>query len=555
MRKITYILTISFVLNLLVYPVAVLAKEQKEPISSSQRKIDKKATDILQKKVEEFPLEPEEKGVPLPEPDVENEGYSTVPTKKEPPSIEKSQAEENKQSSTEESTRPTPAPKTQDNSEIAPRQEKLPKTQYEDLMWGGVWIRFFEELGLLLVHGGTTFANPGPLLSEVKAKKVKRIEMKYTITITGSADEMFANFTNLEEIVGLEHLDTRHVTSMKKMFWMCSTLPSLDVSNFITSSVTDMSNMFEGCLVLTSLDVSNFITSSVTDMNNMFAFCYKLDGLDVSNFNTSNVTNMEGMFYNCNSLANLDVSNFNTSNVTNMEGMFYKCNRLANLDVSNFNTSSATTMYLMFYECSSLANLDVSNFNTSNVTNMGAMFAACEGLTSLDLSNFNTSNVTNMEIMFAACEGLTSLDLSNFNTSNVTYMQAMFGMCEGLTSLDLSNFNMSNVSDMRKLFDKCNGLSSLRLGRQFKMNQTVALPDISATEEYTGKWQNIGTGTRENPNGAHIWTSEELMANYSGTTDADTYVWQPVAKVTTDSTVFLGEQRNKVLDYIVKVGD
>ena len=60
----------------------------------------------------------------------------------------------------------------------------------------------------------------------------------------------------------------------------------------------------------------------------MFSECSSLISLDLSNFNTQNVTNMSCMFSYCNSLTNLALSNFNTQNVTNMSDMFYGCNSL-----------------------------------------------------------------------------------------------------------------------------------------------------------------------------------------------------------------------------------
>ena len=50
---------------------------------------------------------------------------------------------------------------------------------------------------------------------------------------------------------------------MGGMFSECSSLISLNLSNFITSSVTEMDYMFDGCTSLTFLDLSNFDTSSI----------------------------------------------------------------------------------------------------------------------------------------------------------------------------------------------------------------------------------------------------------------------------------------------------
>ena len=60
----------------------------------------------------------------------------------------------------------------------------------------------------------------------------------------------------------------------------------------------------------------------LNNTNFMFYYCSSLTSLNLSNFNINNVNNMSGMFYNCTSLTSLNLSNFNTNNVKNMSGMF-----------------------------------------------------------------------------------------------------------------------------------------------------------------------------------------------------------------------------------------
>ncbi len=232
---------------------------------------------------------------------------------------------------------------------------------------------------------------------------------KYTLYIQGdtgvkansNSSNLFSGFTNLLEIENLNYLDTSNVTNMIRMFYNCSSLTSLDVSNFDTSNLTDLRSMFYGCSSLTSLDLSNFDTSKVTDMSSIFYECGSLIMLDLSNFNTSNAIDMRDMFNRCNSLTILNVSNFDTSKVTDMRWMFFGCKSLTNLDVSSFDTINVKFMSSMFNGCSSLKILDVSNFDTNNVTNMDGMFYGCRNLISLDISSFNTINVTRNDNMFA----------------------------------------------------------------------------------------------------------------------------------------------------------
>ena len=190
----------------------------------------------------------------------------------------------------------------------------------------------------------------------------------------------FKNFTFLNQIEGIENLNTENVTSMAYMFSSCNKLAELDVTHFNTANVKNMEYMFECCKGLSSLDVTNFNTANVTNMLAMFGRT-SLTSLDVTHFNTANVKDMTSMFYACKGLTSLDVTNFNTANVTSMRDMFCKCDKLTSLDVTNFNTAKVTDMDNMFFGCKMLKEIYVSDkFVTDAVTNSYQMFAYCESL-------------------------------------------------------------------------------------------------------------------------------------------------------------------------------
>ena len=274
--------------------------------------------------------------------------------------------------------------------------------------------------------------------------------------------------------IDLSYVDLSDLSSLNDIFKGNEKLVEINLEESkISSKVTDMSAIFQNCSSLTTLNLSNFNATNVTDMSRMLQGCSSLTNLNLSSFNTSKVTNMNSMFSWCTSLTSLDLSSFNTSNVTSMNNMFNRCTSLTNLDLSSFDTSSVTDMFSMFAYCSSLTSLNLSSFNTSNVTNMSSMFIGCSSLTNLDLSSFNTSNVTNMYGMFRNCSRLTNLDLSLFNTSNVTNMGCMFDSCSNLTNLDLSSFNTSNVTDWTTAFSGCSSLTRLDISSKFTNKETA----------------------------------------------------------------------------------
>ena len=74
----------------------------------------------------------------------------------------------------------------------------------------------------------------------------------------------------LEDIDGLEYLNTSKVTDMSCMFNACSKLTSLDLGHFDTSNVISMEQMFAESTELTILDLSSFNTAKVEHMGYMF---------------------------------------------------------------------------------------------------------------------------------------------------------------------------------------------------------------------------------------------------------------------------------------------
>ena len=388
------------------------------------------------------------------------------------------------------------------------------------------------------------------------------------------SSNLFGEYKNCTVINNLTMLDTSKVTDMTWMFYNCSNLTELNVSNFDTTNVTNMSYMFYYCGSLTNLDVSKFDTSNVTSMSWMFSRCNSLTSLDINKFNTSNVTDMSYMFYKCENLTVLEVINFNTSNVTSMYYMFNNCRSLTNLDVSKFDTSKVTDRRSMFYWCSYLTSLDVSNFNTSNVTNMGNMFDDCSKLTSLDVSGLDTSKVKTMGYMFSGCTNLKNIDLRSLDTSSLdgkTYNSSsaalgvdvnyMFMGCENLESIIIGDkFNRLDGYDM---FDGCNKLKAIITTKTITTSSDA--PILSGIENVTNSNGQIIAG----PNGlidlpnailyAPDTTSEKLYeaaTNYSTTfadsrdTEGDLYRIRPILEVAGENPVKvkIGETYDATVD-------
>jgi surface protein len=253
-----------------------------------------------------------------------------------------------------------------------------------------------------------------------------------------SGYKMFYELSKVTEIENLHNLNTSNMTDMRYMFYLCSKLTSLDLSEFNTVKVTDMSEMFNGCAGLTSLDISQFSTANVTDMS--------------------------GMFRGCRALTSLDVSKFKTNKVTDMNRMFRECSALQSLDVSKFNTEKVESMYSMFYLCRALTSLDLSSFNTAKVKNMEEMFAGCVALTTIYCEeNWSTSTVLNYsDNMFNACNALQGGIGTPYNSS---YIDVTYAHPDGGTA-DPGYFSKKTATGMDNVqSDKVQSTKVLRDGQ------------------------------------------------------------------------------------------
>ena len=232
-----------------------------------------------------------------------------------------------------------------------------------------------------------------------------------------STREWFYGCSSLEEITGLENLNTGKVKNMHDMFCGCHALSALDLSSFDTTQVTNMSSMFRGCSALTALDLSSFDTTQITNMSSMFCGCRALSALDLSSFDTKHVESMSSMFRGCSALTALDLSSFNTTSVGGMMSMFQGCKSLKALDLSSFNGRAVVNMENMFADCPALTHLDLSYFYPKKVKVLKGMFFNCRELTTIYCKA--TWDCRSSEGMFEECRKLRGAVPYDFTRTDV----------------------------------------------------------------------------------------------------------------------------------------
>ena len=206
---------------------------------------------------------------------------------------------------------------------------------------------------------------------EVSVEEVSQNENAHLI-YDGMKISDLPNYASLEKVVFEESFKKFKPTTLSSFFEELKSLTSIiGLENLNTTHVTDMSKMFYNCYNLSSFNLSQFNTGNVEKMNEMFYNCHTLNSLDLSAFNTAKVNNMYRMFYYC-FVRTIDLSSFNTANVENMDEMFAGASLVVNIYTSeSFKTDKLTTSKYMFYLCTKLPNFNKDEVDATHA-NYGA---------------------------------------------------------------------------------------------------------------------------------------------------------------------------------------
>ena len=201
----------------------------------------------------------------------------------------------------------------------------------------------------------------------------------------------------------------------------------------IPELIKDCSYMFYGCTNIIDIDLSNFDLQEATKMKDMFNYCINLQNVRFPQFPLEKITNTSYMFNYCKKLSKIDLSNLNTENIISMAGMFQHCESLEFLDLSNFDIKNNTQLSCMFNNCYKLTDIKFSGkFNTKKVMFMPWMFYGCENLTILNLTSFNIDQniIRDMSDMFIGCDKLEEIFINeeskNLFISTNEYMNEKF---------------------------------------------------------------------------------------------------------------------------------
>ena len=256
-------------------------------------------------------------------------------------------------------------------------------------------------------------------------------------------------------------------------------------------------------------------------------------------------TSLSGLFARLVHVTHIDgLDYFDTRAVEDLSDLFVDAWELHMLDLRAWDTANVTNMTRMFFHAWGLRVVDVTGWDVRNVAFMGSMFQSVPLDYLHGIEDWQTDSLLDTSAMFSRFghggeRAFYALDLSNWDVSNVGSMWEMFHFAR-VTHLNLAGWDTRNVQSMHHMFLRDWNPLELRL-QQFTLGEHFAftppfeaaaghvfLLDPPNNANYTGRWQNVGAGTTNDPQGTHVFTSLQLMQFYNGQAGlADTWVWQP----------------------------
>lgn len=134
----------------------------------------------------------------------------------------------------------------------------------------------------------------------------------------------------------------------------------LDISTLNIDNVWTMESMFYYSQI-NSLTIGSGYNHTLNNTSYMFYECSSLTSLDLSNWTITNIITAPCMFQGCSNLTEINLTNWNTSQMTFADSMFDKCLNLqtitGELNLSNLYEGARS----MFYNCPSLYWVELKN--------------------------------------------------------------------------------------------------------------------------------------------------------------------------------------------------
>ncbi|MCQ2974028.1 MAG: DUF285 domain-containing protein [Bacteroidales bacterium] len=271
---------------------------------------------------------------------------------------------------------------------------------------------------------------------------------KLNVSKTEDFSYMFSSCNAIEKL-DLSSWKMDKAINLSHMFYSCESLKEINLSNWKLIYCEDMSYTFAYCKSLENLIFDKSGISS-ENLESTFYGCSSLKSIDLSNWYCPFCTKANDMFYKCTNLESVNLETIDLQSCEDMSGMFCNCENIKSIDMSKLNTIKSLSFAGMFANCKKLEKVEFPSnvFGLNKCENFSRMFFNCYELKDIDLSKLSVIKGTDFSEMFYQCKSLEKADLKKWQLSGSDVLYDMFCYCENLKELRMP---ISNLSDKARL--------------------------------------------------------------------------------------------------------
>ena len=152
-------------------------------------------------------------------------------------------------------------------------------------------------------------------------KNITSFTEEVNVTNVEKVDYLFSGCSNLEYI-NCSNWNLSSINSMSHLFDNCSNLQTITLPK-VGNNLTDASFLFSDCKNLTGIHLlEDFNPINVTNVSHMFYGCSSLSKLNLSNFIGNKIKNIDNMFAECSNLTTINAPKFSPMEVETFEHIF-----------------------------------------------------------------------------------------------------------------------------------------------------------------------------------------------------------------------------------------
>ncbi len=234
--------------------------------------------------------------------------------------------------------------------------------------------------------------------------------------------DMFRECANLKEIQNMAPDFFKHAESTEYCFFMCSKLKNLKLKIQNLSLAT---GMFYDCSSLTSLDLSEVNLQNILNADKMFTNCSSLTTIPLPKYKKlpaiENELEMEWMFSGCKKLKYMSLEFARDRKICSLNHVFRDCESLVFVDLNMVDMKDMQTMDNTFDGCVSLKYINSCNLPKTGTVRLIDAFCNCHSLKSLNLKMFSINTASSN--IFKGCDSLLSVYVHTKECKSIVFRQ------------------------------------------------------------------------------------------------------------------------------------